>query len=259
MASPSEYSTSKPVPGSGSVAASAGNVIGSLPLGFVSPKSTEASALPFSWPGYQAATTPATESSHGMRTAPGVFKTTMVRGFASAMASMSAFCSLESAREVRSVNSLDATATTTIATSELAATVAAVAGSDSPGEYDSVLAWPTSEIASNGLTMYGAVTSADPPPPDNGAVSAGVPNTAIAMPLFSIGSARFSFLSRVMPEVAPSSATATCSAVLTVPPESTGGSSTTPTRTSEVTTRVAIRSTRADSLENVVLPKKLAV
>src|SRR2546429_5844208 len=63
-----------------------GNVNGSLPEGLTSPKRTAATALPSSWPGYQASTIAGTCSAHGIRTAEPVFNTTTVRGLAVATA-----------------------------------------------------------------------------------------------------------------------------------------------------------------------------
>jgi hypothetical protein len=51
---------------------SAGNVIGSFPDGFTSPKRTAAIASPLRSPGYQAWTTAATRDNHGISTGPEV-------------------------------------------------------------------------------------------------------------------------------------------------------------------------------------------
>ena len=66
-----------------------GKVVGSLPDGFSSPRSSAASARPNSWPGYQAWSTAGTRSSHGIATGLPALSTTIVRGLAAATASTS--------------------------------------------------------------------------------------------------------------------------------------------------------------------------
>src|SRR5919108_4867209 len=95
MSGPSEYWTWPPVPGQRAGSADsgwlsdAGNVTGSLPPGSTSPNSTDAIAVPSSWPGYQPSITPLTWLSHGISTGPPVLSTTIVFGFARATASIS--------------------------------------------------------------------------------------------------------------------------------------------------------------------------
>src|SRR2546421_10191699 len=67
-----------------------GNVIGSFPDGLKTPKSTSATALPSSSPGYHAWSTAGTWLSHGMRIGPPVLDTTTVFGLAAATADTSA-------------------------------------------------------------------------------------------------------------------------------------------------------------------------
>ena len=62
---------------------------GSRPPGSLSPNSTEASAAPNCWPGYQACSTASTWCSHGISTGPPVLSTTIVLRLTAATASMS--------------------------------------------------------------------------------------------------------------------------------------------------------------------------
>src|SRR5579862_3256455 len=89
---PSEYCTVPPVPGhcavvlAGTCDSDAGKVTVRCPDGSVPPNSTLAIAVPSSWPGYQASSTPLTDDSHGIVTADPVFSTTTVFGLAAATA-----------------------------------------------------------------------------------------------------------------------------------------------------------------------------
>ena len=111
-----------------------GNVMGSRPPGSTSPNKVAAIALPSSSPGYQASSTPATWSSHGMSTGAPVLSTTTVRGLAAATADTSASWNPGSARVARSIPSASMSPTNTTATSEAlaAATACAIAGSSAP-------------------------------------------------------------------------------------------------------------------------------
>jgi len=55
-----------------------GNVKGSLPLGFTSPKSIDVIAFPISYPGMKLVTIPFTLSLQSVKIAPGVVITTTV-------------------------------------------------------------------------------------------------------------------------------------------------------------------------------------
>src|SRR5258708_37930765 len=95
---PSEYRTWVPLPGNGAMGeagtwpSDTGKVTGRCPPGSVRPKSTLASAVPLTWPGYQPSTTAATLGSHGMATGAPALITTTVRGLAAATAEMSSAC-----------------------------------------------------------------------------------------------------------------------------------------------------------------------
>src|SRR3954452_2774190 len=106
-----------------------GNVIGNLPDGLTSPNRTAAIALPFSWPGYHASTTPATLPIHGIRAAPPVLSTTTVLGLAAATALISRFWSPGSARLGLSPPSVRRSLTNTTATSALLAASTAACSS----------------------------------------------------------------------------------------------------------------------------------
>ena len=88
-------------------------------------------ALPPSWPGYQASTTAATLLSHGISTGPPVFKTTTVRGLAAATAAIKASWSPGKERSRRSKASLlKSLANTTATWAERAARAAAAMSLD---------------------------------------------------------------------------------------------------------------------------------
>src|ERR1700693_771859 len=69
-----------------------GKVSGSFPDGLTSPKSTAATALPSSSPGYQACRIAGTLFAHGMRIAVPLFITTMVLGLAATIDSTNESC-----------------------------------------------------------------------------------------------------------------------------------------------------------------------
>ena len=96
--------------------------------------SNRASAVPYSWPGYQTSSTERTLSSHGMVTALLVLSTTTVFGFALATASMSASCSTGSRSELRSLlSAVKSLANTTATSASLAVWAAWAIGSPSSG------------------------------------------------------------------------------------------------------------------------------
>src|SRR5581483_76160 len=157
----------------------AGNVTGSLPDGLTSPKSTEAMALPLSWPGYHASTTPLTWSSHGITTALPVWSTTTVLGLAAATAATNAFSLAGRLIVGRSRSSCVKRLTKTTATSAFCAAAAADAGL-LPSSYVTLALLPARALMPlRGVTTYGATTLALPPPADSVSAPASPPMTAI--------------------------------------------------------------------------------
>ena len=128
---PSEYCTVPFSPGhwaavdAGTWDNDAGNVTVKCPDGSAAPNSSAAIAVPSSWPGYQASSTPLTEESHGMVTAEPVFSTTIVFGFAAATAEIRLSSALPRSMLVRSLPSDSARLTNTTATLDEAASEAA--------------------------------------------------------------------------------------------------------------------------------------
>ena len=90
-------------------------------------------AAPLCCPGYHASITPATFDSHGISTGPAVCSTTIVRGFASATALISAFWSPGSSSDGRSIPSLETSLANTIATRARRAARTAAACSEGSG------------------------------------------------------------------------------------------------------------------------------
>src|SRR5580698_4906809 len=105
---PSEYCTVPFWPGhcavvlAGTSDSEVGNVTVRCPDGSVLPNSSEAIAVPSSWPGYQASSTPLTEESHGMVTAEPVLRTTIVFGLAAATEVIRLSCVVPRSMLVRS-------------------------------------------------------------------------------------------------------------------------------------------------------------
>src|SRR6202451_4140377 len=87
---PSEYCTLPPVPGTcavvlaGTADRDVGKVTVRCPDGSVLPYRTLAIAVPSSWPGHQASSTPLPDDSHGTVTGEPVLSTTIVFGLAAA-------------------------------------------------------------------------------------------------------------------------------------------------------------------------------
>src|ERR1039457_2886113 len=102
-----------------------GNVTVRWPDGSELPNSSAAIAVPSSWPGYQASSTPATEDSHGIVTAEPVLSTTIVWEFAAVTAEISEFSALDRPMPDRSLPSDSLLLTNTTATLEDAASDAA--------------------------------------------------------------------------------------------------------------------------------------
>src|SRR5205809_6489444 len=142
---PSEYCTVSFCPGhcaavwAGTSTSDAGNVTGSLPDGLTSPNSSEASALPYSWPGYQHSTMPRTAPAHGIVTAEPLLTTTTVFGLAAATSATSWFCAAGRLMSPRSLPSLSNLPTNT--TARFAARAAATAWSCACGPPDTVQFW----------------------------------------------------------------------------------------------------------------------
>src|ERR1700693_3371362 len=128
---PSEYCTVPFWPGhcaavdAGTWDSEVGNVTVRWPDGSELPNSSDAIAVPSSWPGYQASSRPATDESHGIVTAEPVFSTTIVCGFAAATAAISESSELPRSMLPRSLPSDWARLTKTTATLEEAASEAA--------------------------------------------------------------------------------------------------------------------------------------
>src|SRR3954447_15185121 len=128
---PSEYWTVLFWPGhcaavcAGTSPSEAGNVTGSLPDGLTSPNSSEAMAVPYSWPGYQLSMIPRTDEAHGMVTAEPLSTTTTVFGLAAATSVTSWFCSAGRLMSARSEPSDSYLLTKTTASAALRAAVTA--------------------------------------------------------------------------------------------------------------------------------------
>ena len=91
------------------------------PDGSVVPNSSDAIAVPSSWPGYQASRTPLTGDSHGIVTAEPVFSTTIVFGLAAATAEIRLSSALPRSMLVRSLPSDSSLLAKTTATLDAAA------------------------------------------------------------------------------------------------------------------------------------------
>src|SRR5262249_36559529 len=112
-------------PDAGTWDSDTGKVTGRCPDGSALPNSSAAIAVPSSWPGYQASSTPLTEDSQGIVTAEPGFSTTIVFGFAAATAEIRLSSALPRSMLVRSLPSDSPRLTNTTATLDEAASAAA--------------------------------------------------------------------------------------------------------------------------------------
>mmetsp|Transcript_91150 Transcript_91150/g.262926 ORF Transcript_91150/g.262926 Transcript_91150/m.262926 type:complete len:232 (-) Transcript_91150:1087-1782(-) len=210
----------------------AGMVTGSLPDGAVSPKRTDAHALPVRSPPRNKTASAATSSRHGVSTGPGTCSSTTTGLPSAATAAMSSSAPSARDRSGRSRSSEAVAAPTTITTSAWLA--ASRAAARRPARDDSRLGVTTRMpaiaarrwIPASGVTTSGEATWPEPPPEYGlpgphwfivSPASAATPTTAsVRIGPCRSGSVSLLFLRRTTASAASSPANCKCACVRTL-------------------------------------------